>query len=141
VKPTAGAAGSGDAHSRQALTRPKPRARRPLARSRGAELDTAGDGFFARFDGPARGIRCALEIRSALRELGLQVRLGLHTGECEVLDGKIAGIAVSIGSPISPPAAPGEVLVAQTVKDPLVGAGIAFEDRGPAPPKGGPAEW
>jgi class 3 adenylate cyclase len=92
------AAELGDAQWRQLLAEHHARVRRQLARFRGVELDTAGDGFFARFDGPARGIRCAVTIREALRDLGLEVRLGLHTGECEVLDGKVAGIAVSIGA-------------------------------------------
>lgn len=88
------------------------------------ELDTAGDGFFARFDGPARAIRCALAIRDAVREIGLQVRRGLHAGECEVLDAKVAGIAVAIGARVSARAAAGEVLVPQTVKDLVAGSGI-----------------
>ena len=94
------------------------------------EIDTAGDGFFARFDGPARGICCALTIREAVRELGLELRIGLHAGECEVLDSKVAGIAVSIGARVSALAAAGEVLVSQTVRDLVAGSGIAFEDRG-----------
>ena len=105
------------------------------------EVDTAGDGFFARFDGPARGIRCALAIRDALRDLGLEVRLGLHAGECEVLDRKIAGIAVSIGARVSALAAAGEVLVSQTVKDLVAGSGITFDDRGLVELKGVPGEW
>jgi len=105
------------------------------------EIDTAGDGFFARFDGPARGIRCALAIREAVRELGLELRIGLHAGECEVLDGKVAGIAVSIGARVSALAAAGEVLVSQTVRDLVAGSGIAFEDRGTHELKGVPEEW
>ena len=101
----------------------------------------AGDGFFARFDGPARAIRCALAIREAVREIGLEVRLGLHTGECEVLDGKVAGIAVAIGARVSARAAAGEVLVSQTVKDLVAGSGIGFDDRGLAELKGVPGEW
>jgi class 3 adenylate cyclase len=105
------------------------------------ELDTAGDGFFARFDGPARAIRCALAIHDAMRDLGLEVRLGLHTGECEVLDGKVAGIAVAIGARVAARAAAGEVLVSQTVKDLVAGSGIGFDDRGLAELKGVPGEW
>jgi class 3 adenylate cyclase len=117
VGSTARAAELGDAQWRQLLAEHHARVRRQLARFRGVELDTAGDGFFVRFDGPARGIRCAVAIRDALRDLGLEVRLGLHTGECEALDGKVTGIAVSIGARVSGLAAAGEVLVSQTVKD------------------------
>ncbi len=138
---TARAAELGDARWRGLLAEHHTRVRRQLARFRGVELDTAGDGFFARFDGPARAIRCALAIRDAVRELGLEVRLGLHAGECEVLDGKVAGIAVSIGARISALAAVGEVLVSQTVKDLVAGSGITFEDRGQAALKGVPGEW
>ena len=141
VGSTARAAELGDARWRQLLTEHHARVRRQLARFRGVELDTAGDGFFARFDGPARGIRCAVAIRDALHELGLEVRLGLHTGECEALDGKVAGIAVSIGARVSALAAAGEVLVSQTVKDLVAGSGITFEDRGARELKGVPGEW
>jgi class 3 adenylate cyclase len=141
VGSTARAAELGDAQWRQLLTEHHARVRRQLARFRGVELDTAGDGFFARFDGPARGIRCAAAIREALRDLGLEVRLGLHTGECEVLDGKVAGIAVSIGARVSALAAAGEVLVSQTVKDLVAGSGIVFDDRGIQQLKGVPGEW
>jgi len=105
------------------------------------ELDTAGDGFFARFDGPARAIHCALAIRDAVREIGLEVRLGLHAGECEVLDAKVTGIAVAIGARVSAQAAAGEILVSQTVKDLVTGSRIAFADRGPAELKGVPGQW
>ena len=88
-----------------------------------------------------RAIRCALAIREAVREIGLEVRLGLHTGECEVLDGKVAGIAVAIGARVSARAAAGEVLVSQTVKDLVAGSGIGFEDRGLADLKGVPGQW
>jgi class 3 adenylate cyclase len=91
-------------------------------------MDTAGDGFFASFDGPVRAIRCACAIRDSLRELGLDVRIGLHTGECEMLDGKVSGIAVHIGSRIAAEAAAGEVLVSSTVKDIVAGSGIAFRE-------------
>jgi class 3 adenylate cyclase len=141
VGSTAKAAELGDARWRELLTEHHARVRAQLARYRGTEVDTAGDGFFARFDGPARGIRCALAIRGAVREIGLQVRVGLHAGECEVLDGKVAGIAVAIGARVSARAAVGEVLVSQTVKDLVAGSGIAFEDRGLAELKGVPGEW
>jgi class 3 adenylate cyclase len=141
VGSTARAGELGDAQWRQLLAAHHARVRRQLARFRGVELDTAGDGFFARFDGPARGIRCALAIRDAVGEIGLQVRVGLHAGECEVLDGKVAGIAVAIGARVSARAAAGEVLVSQTVKDLVAGSGIAFDDRGLAELKGVPGEW
>jgi class 3 adenylate cyclase len=107
VGSTSRAAELGDARWRELLAGHHARVRQQLARFRGVELDTAGDGFFARFDGPARAIRCGLAIRMAVRELGLQVRIGLHTGECEVLDGKVTGIAVSIGARVSALAAAG----------------------------------
>jgi class 3 adenylate cyclase len=115
--------------------------RRELARFQGRELDTVGDGFFAAFDGPARGVLAASAIRDALRTLELEIRAGVHTGECEVSDGKIAGIAVSIGARISSLAAPGEVLVSSTVKDLVAGSGLHFEDRGEHQLKGVPETW
>lgn len=141
VGSTARAAELGDVRWRELLAEHHARVRRQLTRFRGVEIDTAGDGFFARFDGPARGICCALAIREAVRELGLELRIGLHAGECEVLDGKVAGIAVSIGARVSALAAAGEVLVSQTVKDLVAGSGIAFEDRGTHQLKGVPEEW
>ena len=115
--------------------------RRQLLRYRGVEVDTAGDGFFASFDGPARAIRCASEITAGVRDLGLEVRAGLHTGECELVDGKVAGIAVHTGARVASHAKPGEVLVSSTVKDLVAGSGIAFEDRGISELKGIPGEW
>jgi class 3 adenylate cyclase len=115
--------------------------RRQLVRFRGKEVDTAGDGFFASFDGPARAIRCACAVIDALHELDLEVRAGLHTGECELVDGKVAGIAVHTGARVSSFAQPGEVLVSSTVKDLVAGSGIAFADRGHAELKGIPGEW
>jgi class 3 adenylate cyclase/pimeloyl-ACP methyl ester carboxylesterase len=112
-----------------------------LDRFRGRELDTAGDGFFATFDGPVRAIRCADTITRAVRDLGLEVRAGVHTGECELVDGKVAGIAVNIGARVASRAGPGEVLVSQTVKDLVAGSGVEFEDRGAAELKGVPGEW
>ena len=141
VGSTARAAELGDTRWRELLAAHHGRVRAQLARFRGVELDTAGDGFFARFDGPARAIRCAQAIRDAVREIDLQVRLGLHAGECEVLDGKVAGIAVAIGARVSARAAAGEVLVSQTVKDLVAGSGITFEDRGLEELKGVPGQW
>ena len=141
VGSTARAAELGDRAWRELLERHHATTRRELARFRGMEHDTAGDGFFASFDGPARAIRCACAIRQSLKELDLDVRAGLHTGECELLDGKVAGIAVSIGARVAAQAAPGEVLVSQTVKDLVAGSGLAFEERGAAELKGVPGEW
>jgi pimeloyl-ACP methyl ester carboxylesterase/class 3 adenylate cyclase len=141
VDSTARAAELGDRRWRELLERHHAAVRQQLARFRGTEMDTAGDGFFARFDGPARGIRCARAITAAVSELGLEVRAGLHTGECELLDGKVAGISVALGARVASKAGPGEVLVSQTVKDLVAGSGIAFEDRGAAELKGVPGEW
>lgn len=115
--------------------------RRQLSRFRGIEMDTAGDGFFARFDGPARAIRCAQAVSEAVRELGIEVRAGLHTGECELVDGKVAGIAVSVGARIAAAATPGEILVSSTVKDLVAGSEISFQDRGSHELKGVAGEW
>jgi class 3 adenylate cyclase len=115
--------------------------RRLLDRFRGRELDTAGDGFFATFDGPARAIRCASEIVDSVRGLGVEVRAGLHTGECEVIGEKVGGIAVNIGARIASRAEGGEVLVSSTVRDLVAGSGIEFEERGVAELKGVPEEW
>jgi class 3 adenylate cyclase len=115
--------------------------RRQLARFRGTEVDTSGDGFLASFDGPARAIRCAEAIVEGVRALGLEVRAGLHTGECELLDGKVAGIAVHTGARVAAQAAPSEVLVSSTVKDLVAGSGLAFQDRGAHELKGVPGEW
>ncbi len=115
-------------------------ARRELSRFRGREIDSAGDGLFAAFDGPARAIRCACRIRDELRPLGLEVRSGLHAGECEVVGEKIGGIAVHIGARVAAAAVPGEVLVSNTVKDLVAGAGIGFKDRGSHVLKGLPGE-
>jgi class 3 adenylate cyclase len=131
----------GDAAWRDLLQRHHAIVRRELARFQGRELDTAGDGFFAAFDGPARAVLAASAIRDGLATLELEVRAGLHTGECEVSDGKIAGIAVSIGARISSLAAPGEVLVSSTVKDLVAGSGLQFEDRGEHQLKGVPEAW
>ena len=115
--------------------------RRQLIQFRGREIDTAGDGVFAAFDGPARAIRCACRIADAVRTLGLVVRSGLHTGECEVLGDKLGGIAVHIGARVAAEAAPNEVVVSSTVKDLVAGSGLRFEDRGVRALKGIPGEW
>jgi len=115
--------------------------RRELARFHGRELDTAGDGFFAIFDGPARAVQAAAAIRDRLREIGLEVRAGLHTSEFEVGDGKVIGIGVSVGARISALAGPGEVLVSSTVKDLVAGSGLRFEDRGEHQLKGIAEPW
>jgi pimeloyl-ACP methyl ester carboxylesterase/class 3 adenylate cyclase len=141
VGSTAKAAELGDRAWRELLERHHALIRRELVRFRGAELDVAGDGFFARFDGPARAIRCACAITETIRELGLELRAGLHTGECEVVDGKISGIAVHIGARVARHAQPGEVLVSSTVKDLVAGSGLRFCERGSAELKGVADEW
>ena len=100
-----------------------------------------GDGFLARFDGPARAIRCADAITKAVRPLGIEVRAGLHTGECELVDGNVGGIAIHIGARVASHAGPGEALVSQTVRDLIVGSGISLEDRGAKELKGIPDKW
>lgn len=115
--------------------------RKELGRSRGREIDTAGDGFLATFDGPARAVNCACRIRDAMRGLGLEIRAGLHTGEIELAGGKIRGIAVHTGARIASAARPGEVLVSSTVKDLVSGSGISFEDRGSHELKDVPRPW
>jgi pimeloyl-ACP methyl ester carboxylesterase len=135
------AAALGDRAWRETLERHHALVRRQLVRFRGKEADTAGDGFFASFDGPARAIRCACAIADSVRELGLEVRAGLHTGECELVDGKVAGIAVHTGARVASHARPGEVLVSSTVKDLVAGSGLSFEDRGTHELKGIPGEW
>lgn len=116
-------------------------ARKALERFRGREIDSAGDGLFATFDGPARAVRCACAIRDGVRRLGLEVRTGLHTGECEVASGKVSGIAVHIGARVAAAARPGEVLTSTTVKDLVAGSGVRFDDRGTHVLKGVPGEW
>jgi len=131
----------GDRAWRELLERHHALVRRQLVRFRGQEVDTAGDGFFASFDGPARAIRCACAIADSVSELELEIRAGLHTGECELVDGKVAGIAVHTGARVASHAKPGEVLVSQTVKDLVAGSGLSFEDRGTHELKGVPGEW
>lgn len=131
----------GDGRWRDMLERHNALVRRELLRFRGREVDSAGDGFLATFDGPARAIRCASAIVEGVRELGLTVRAGLHTGECEIADGKVAGIAVHTGARVAAQATDGEVLVSSTVKDLVAGSGIAFTERGVQELKGIPGEW
>lgn len=138
---TARAADLGDRRWRQTLETHLGVVRRELERFRGREIKTTGDGFLATFDGPARAIRCALAIRDAARQAGLEVRAGLHTGECETMADDIGGIAVHIASRVVTEADPGEVLVSRTVKDLVAGSGIEFEDRGSRSLKGLDAEW
>ena len=120
----------GDRRWRELLERHHTLVRQQLARFNGREIDTAGDGFLATFDGPARAIRCGYAIESGLRGLGLEVRAGVHTGECELFAEKVAGLAVHTGARIASQARPGEVLVSRTVKDLVAGSGIRFDDRG-----------
>src|SRR5438067_1098572 len=141
VGSTAKAVELGDARWRELLEDHHSTVRRLLLRYRGTELDTAGDGFFASFDGPARGIHCARAITESVRDLGIEVRAGLHTGECERMNAKVGGIAVHIGARVAAEAGPGEVVVSSTVKDLVAGSGIAFRDRGAAELKGVPGEW
>ena len=115
--------------------------RSQLARFRGREVNTSGDGFLAMFDGPQRAIRCAMAIRDAVQALGIEVRAGLHTGECEVRGDDIGGIAVHIGARVSALAGPNDVLVSSTLRDLVIGSGIEFEDRGAHELKGVPGEW
>ena len=141
VGSTQKAADVGDAEWRDLLARHHAVVRGFLARHRGEELDTAGDGFFASFDGPGRAITCAREIRDGIRDLGLDIRAGVHTGECERLEGKLGGLAVSIGARVASEAGPGEVLVTGTVRDLVAGSGHVFEDRGERELKGVPGTW
>jgi len=141
VGSTARAAELGDRAWAELVGEHHRRVRARLARFQGRELDTAGDGFFASFDGPARAIRCAVAIGDDLQDLGLELRAGIHTGECELLDGKVAGIAVSIGARVASQAEAGEILVSQTVRDLVTGSGLAFDDRGAHELKGVPGEW
>jgi class 3 adenylate cyclase len=131
----------GDRRWRDVLERHNAIVRRELLRHRGREIDSAGDGFLATFDGPARAIRCAAAITASVEELGIEVRAGLHTGECEIADGKVAGIAVHTGARVAAQAAAGEVLVSGTVKDLVAGSGIEFVDRGSHELKGIPGTW
>jgi class 3 adenylate cyclase len=115
--------------------------RTALERWHGTENDTAGDGFYATFDGPARAIRCALEVADHVRDLGIEIRAGVHTGECEIIDGKAGGITVSIGARVAALAEPSQVLISQTVKDLVAGSGLTFSDAGEHTLKGVPGSW
>jgi class 3 adenylate cyclase len=112
-----------------------------LSRFRGREVNTSGDGFLATFDGPQRAIRCAMVIRDAVQSLGIEVRAGLHTGECEIRGDDIGGIAVHIGARVSALARPNDVLVSSTLRDLVIGSGLEFDDRGVHTLKGVPGEW
>jgi len=131
----------GDAAWKSLVERHHALVRQSLGRWQGVENDTAGDGFYATFDGPARAIRCALEIAGRVREIGFEVRAGVHTGECTMVDGKVGGIGVSIGSRIAGLAEPSQVLVSQTVKDLVAGSRLAFTDAGEHELKGIAARW
>ena len=141
VGSTERAAELGDARWKALLADHNRAVRRQLDRFGGHEIKVIGDGFLATFDGPARAIRCALAIRDDVRELGLEIRAGIHVGEIEVLPDDIAGLAVHLAARVSALAGPGEVLASSTVKDLVVGSGIAFEDRGSHVLKGVPGEW
>ena len=135
------AADLGDSAWRRLLERHDDLVRRALKRHRGREVKRTGDGFLATFDGPARALRCAAAIAEGVRTLGIEVRTGLHTGEVEVMNGDIGGLAVHIGARVMGAAAPGEVIVSSTVKDLVVGSGIEFAERGRHELKGVPGEW
>ena len=141
VGSTEAAAGMGDRSWGDVVERHHSTVRSLLARYRGNEVDTAGDGFFATFDGPARAVRCAEAIIEAVRGLGLEVRAGIHTGEVETIDGKVGGIAVHIGARVAALAGPSQVFVSQTVQDLVAGSGLTFEDRGEHELKGVPDRW
>jgi class 3 adenylate cyclase/pimeloyl-ACP methyl ester carboxylesterase len=141
VGSTERAAEIGDRAWAELVSRHHALVRRHLDTFGGTEIDTAGDGFFASFDGPIRGIRCGRAISEGVRSLGLEVRIGLHTGECERVDGKIGGLAVNIGARVAGAAGPGEVVVSSTVKDLVAGSAIEFEDSGEHELKGVPGTW
>jgi class 3 adenylate cyclase/DNA-binding SARP family transcriptional activator len=141
VGSTRRAAELGDASWSELLGRHHAIVRAELDRFEGEELDTAGDGFFVSFDSPGQAVRCAAGIVAATREIGLAVRAGVHTGECERVDGKLGGVAVHIGSRICAEASPSEVLVSSTVRDLLAGSGLAFVDRGLHGLRGIPGDW
>jgi len=131
----------GDAEWRRLLAEHDERAKAEIERLRGTYVDSTGDGLLARFDGPARAIRCAQGIAEAVRPLGMDIRAGLHTGEVELDGNKVRGIAVHIGARVAALAHPSEVLVSSTVKDLVAGSGLAFEDAGEHELKGVPDRW
>jgi len=135
------AARLGDSEWRTLLSRHDAIVRDSIGRFDGREVKTLGDGFLAVFDGPARAVRCAAEIAEAVRPLGIEVRAGVHTGECEVTENDVAGLAVHVSARVVALAGPGEVLVSSTVKDLVLGSGLEFQPRGAATLKGVPGEW
>ena len=141
VGSTAKAARIGDGAWKSLLARHHEVVRALIGRYRGREVDTAGDGFLATFDGPARAIHCATSIVDAVRDLGLEIRAGLYTGECELMDGRVGGIAVHIGARVGAMAGASEVLVSSTVKDLVAGSDLVFEDAGEHELKGVPDRW
>ena len=141
VDSTATGASMGDRAWKELVEAHHARVRGQLSRFRGREIDTAGDGFFATFDGPGRGIRCAQAIIDTVRDLGIEVRAGLHTGECEQIGDKVGGIAVNIGARVAARAGASEVVVSQTVRDLTAGSGLVFEDVGEHELKGVPDRW
>lgn len=141
VDSTAHQARLGDRGWKDLIERHHAIVRAQLERFRGIEQDTAGDGFFARFDGPARAIRCAVELTDRLADLGIRIRAGVHTGECELSEGKCSGLSVSIGARVMSRAGASEVLISQTVKDLVAGSGLTFEDAGEHELKGVPDRW
>lgn len=141
VEGTKKAAALGDRRWRDLLEAHHALVRAELARHRGVEQDTAGDGFYATFDGPARALRCALAIRDGVRRLGIEIRAGVHTGECEVVGGKLGGIAAIIGARVKDLAGAGEVLATSTVRDLVSGSRLTFAERGAQALKGVPGEW
>jgi class 3 adenylate cyclase len=141
VRSTERVAAVGDRRWRELLDSYLVAARRQLERFRGREIDVAGDGLFAIFDGPARAIRCACAIRDAVQSLALEVRAGLHTGECEVAGTTVSGIAVHVGARIAAAAGPQEVMASGTVRDLVAGSGIRFDGRGSHVLKGVPGDW
>jgi class 3 adenylate cyclase len=141
VESTARAAALGDQRWRELLARYYDLVRKELVAFRGREVKTVGDGLLATFDGPARAIRCACGLRDKVREVGLEVRTGLHTGECELIGNDVGGLAVHIGARVANEANAAEVLVSSTVKDLVVGSGIKFVDRGTHTLRGVPGEW
>jgi class 3 adenylate cyclase len=141
VDSTGHAARAGDSRWRELLAEHDRVTRREIARERGRAVKSTGDGFLATFDGPARAIRAARNTRDAVAELGLELRAGLHTGECELLGDDIGGLAVHIAARVTGQAGPGEVLVSSTVKDLVVGSGLEFEARGTHELKGVPGDW
>lgn len=141
VDSTARAAELGDARWRALVERHHALVRPAIARYGGVEVDTAGDGFFATFDGPGRAVRAAQSIVNGVQSLGLAIRAGVHTGECELINGKPGGLTINIGARIAALATPSEVLVSETVRNLVAGSGMSFDDRGTHRLKGIPDEW